>query len=170
MDIIFECGECGQELEVDEAAAGSELICPTCRNEIIVPEIPAGTITEIKEPRPESSSPVLPRIEKPPVAKEVAAKLSVPFSAEPTKELIKKPNKPLEVAAKDDERVIRVKTIRRADCRELERDNFDDVVTQFLQKVGQEFIIAMHPVSYSTVDSVSQKLIDDYGLMIIYRG
>lgn len=170
MDIIFECGECGQELEVDEAAAGTELICPTCQNEIIVPEVPPGTITEIKEPRPETGIPVIPQFEKASVPKEAAAKLSVPFSAEPTKELIKKPNKPLEIAAKEDERVIRVKTIRRADCRELERDNFDEVVTQFLQKVGQEFIIAMHPVGYSTVDSVSQKLIDDYGLMIIYRG
>lgn len=76
----------------------------------------------------------------------------------------------MEVAAKEDEKVIRIKTIRRADCKELDRDNFDETVSAFLQKVGQDHIIAMHPVNYSTVDNVSQKLIDDYGLLIIFRG
>jgi DNA-directed RNA polymerase subunit RPC12/RpoP len=166
MDIIFECSNCGQELEVDESAAGSELQCPSCSADITVPDSSSKT----KSDESSAGKAAIPAPTPTPQAKEPPKKFSVPFSSEPTKELIKKPQKPLEVAAKEDERMLRVKTIRRADCKELEKDNFDQVVSEFFQQVGEEHIISSHPVTYSSVDSVSQKLVTDYGILILYRG
>src|ERR1041385_14049 len=38
MDIIFNCPECEQELEVDAAGAGSEIECPSCGETILIPQ------------------------------------------------------------------------------------------------------------------------------------
>ena len=179
MDIIFQCTHCGQELEVDSGAAGTVFPCPSCHNDIVVPsEVPdeeeqsIGLIEEepMVEAAPPKADPPAPAVPLPIEDTEENSKLSVPFSKEKTKELIEKPQKPLEVAAREDEKVFRIKTIRRADCLELDKDTFDETVSDFIQKVGQDHIISMHPINYSTVDSVSQKVVNDYGIMIVFRG
>lgn len=180
MDIVFQCPHCGQELEVDSEAAGTVFPCPSCSEDIVVPsEMPSqevesiGQIEEepIAEAAPPTPPPALAPAVPPPVQEsEEDSKLSVPFSEEKTKELIKKPQKPLEVAAREDQKVFRIKTIRRADCLELDKDTFDETVSEFIQKVDQDHIIAMHPVNYSTVDSVTQKIVNDYGILIVFRG
>ena len=38
MDIIFNCQNCEQELEVDASGAGSEISCPSCSETITIPE------------------------------------------------------------------------------------------------------------------------------------
>ena len=36
--------------------------------------------------------------------------------------------------------------------------------------MGEPNIIAMHTISYTYLDIGTQKLLNDYGLMVIYRG
>jgi hypothetical protein len=50
------------------------------------------------------------------------------------------------------------------------KDKFDQVVSDLLQKIGEKHLIALYPVSYSHVDPVSQKLVEDYGVMVYFRG
>src|SRR4051794_32355297 len=121
MDIIFNCPNCEQELEVDAAGAGSEIECPSCEEKIIIPEPGSkGTRTNGTEsPRglptfggtpSETLNPANP------IASSAAAKvemhLKVPVR-KTTESLIAKPITPsLEAAAKNVDKKIRVKTIR----------------------------------------------------------
>jgi hypothetical protein len=84
--------------------------------------------------------------------------------------LIAKPLAPLEVAAKESDRKIRVKTIKHTDCIEVGHDKFDEVVSSFLVKVGEANIINIAPMSYTHLDIGSQKLLTDFAVMIVYRG
>jgi len=147
---------------VDASGAGSEIECPACHETIVIPQPPPEALARQQEASLN------------PIASSAAAKeekhFKVPAHAGPTALLIKKANKPLEFAAKDDERVIRIKTVRRADCVELGKDNFDQIVSDILQKIGQEHIIAMHPLSYTHLDATTQKFITDYGVMIVFKG
>jgi len=73
-----------------------------------------------------------------PIASSAAAKvemhLRVPVHKTPAASLIEKPLVPLEVAAKDSDRKLKVKTIKHTDCIEVGHDKFDEVVTNFLNK------------------------------------
>jgi len=171
MDVIFNCPKCEQELAVDSSGAGSEISCPSCGETMIIPE------PETVVPRAGGDNGMTtPRIEAHPVnamASSAAAKvemhLRVP-SDKHTESLIAKPLVPLEAAAKNSEKEIRVKTIRHIDCVEVGKDKFDEIVTRFLVKVGEQHIINMSPLSYSYLDIGTQKLLTDYGLLIVYRG
>lgn len=170
MDVIFDCPKCEQELAVDSSGAGSEIECPSCGEKITIPE------PETIVPRPGADNGG-PRIEVHPVnpiATSAAAKiqmhLRVPEHKSPAAPLIEKPLVPLEVAAKASDRKIRVKTIRHTDCVEVGRDKFDEVVSNFLVKVGEEQIISITALNYSHLDIGTQKLLTEYGVMIVYRG
>jgi hypothetical protein len=108
-----------------------------------------------------------------PIASSAAAKiemhLRVPVHKTPTESLIEKPLVPLE-AAKDADKRIRTKTIRHTDCVEVGHDRFDDIVSTFLAKVGEANIISINPINYSHVDIGSQKILTDYGLLVVYKG
>jgi hypothetical protein len=93
----------------------------------------------------------------------------VPLREGPGEILIQKPKPPLEVAAKGDKK-IRIKTIRHTDCIEVGHDRFDEMVTQFLQKVGEDNIISITPLTYTHLDIGTQRLLTDYAVMIVYRG
>ena len=41
MDLSFDCEFCGQHLEADISMAGSQVVCPTCQNTIVIPN-PVG--------------------------------------------------------------------------------------------------------------------------------
>ena len=88
----------------------------------------------------------------------------------PSESLIEKPLVPLEFAAKESDRKMKVKTIRHTDCIEVGHDKFDEVVTGFLQKVGETNIVSLTPMTYTHLDIGSQKLMTDYAVMVIYRG
>jgi DNA-directed RNA polymerase subunit RPC12/RpoP len=154
MDISFKCPTCDQELEVDASGAGSTIACPSCATVITVPG-PASETPEKPEPPP--------KVEK---------HFSVPVRdhAPADEQLIKKPNKPLEVAAKDDDKVVRIKTFKRSDCVEVGKDRFDELVSAFLAKVGQPNIISINPISYSYVELGSRAILADYGVTIVFRG
>ncbi len=173
MDIIFNCPKCDQELEVDSSGAGSEIECPSCGETIVIPaSAPAA-------PRPDTgalpeSSPGGGVHPVNPISSSAAAKvemhLKVPVHSKPSAALIEKPLPPLEVAAKDTDKKIRVKTIRHTDCIEVGHDRFDEFVSTFLGKVGESNIINISPINYTYLDIGTQKLMTEYGVLIIYKG
>lgn len=174
MDIIFNCPKCEQELEVDSTGAGSEIECPACSETIVIPAVGTkGTRTSgadtsgripVSVPAPSGN----------PIATSAAAKiekhLKVPVHSTPSASLISKPLPPLDVTAKETDKKIKVKTIRHTDCIEVGHDKFDEVISSFLAKVGEENIVNISPMTYTHLDIGSQKLMSDYAVMIVYRG
>lgn len=154
MDITFNCPHCGLSLEVDQDAAGQQFDCPTCHKPLTVPAAPVVA--------PRSGAPAsAPREEK---------RMAVPASHKPIGSLIQKPNKSLELAAKESKPGMRVKTLRHSDCKDGGKDRFDEVVSEFLNKIGDQAIVSITPINYSYLDTATQKLLTDFGVMVIYRG
>lgn len=172
MDVIFNCPKCDQELAVDSLGAGSEIDCPSCGETIVIPE-PSSPPSGIPTLPPEESGARLAPNPANPIAASAAAKvemhLKVPSNKAP-EVLIAKPLAPLEVAAKESDRKMRVKTIKHTDCIEVGHDKFDEVVTNFLIKIGEPNIISITTLTYTHLDIGSQKLMTDFGVMIVYRG
>lgn len=171
MDVIFNCPNCDQELAVDSTGAGSQINCPSCGETIVIPEpkmvVPLpGTPVDATPARVEAH-PVNP------IASSAAARVEMHLkvrSDKATESLIAKPLVPLEVAAKDSDRKMRVKTIKHTDCIEVGHDKFDEVISNFLGKVGESNVISLTPLSYTHLDIGTQKLLTDFGVMIVYRG
>ena len=170
MDLVFNCPHCKAELEVDASGAGEEIECPICKERIEIPAPPEGAPADaplepgwVSGPKPVNA-----------IASSAAAKvekhLKVPVHNKPTEKLVAKAAVPLEVAAKESDRTMKVKCIRHVDCVEVGHDKFDEVVTSFLARVGERNIVSLTTISYSHVDISSQKLLTDYGVMIVYRG
>ena len=168
MDIIFDCPKCEQELAVDSAGAGTEITCPSCGEKIVIPQPPAPAGYAGPTDAQDAAHPVNP------IASSAAAKvemhLKVPVRAKPSESLIEKPKPPLDVAAKETDKKMRIHTIRHTDCIEVGRDKFDEVITNFLAKVGETNVISLHPLTYTHLDIGTQKLLTDYAVMIVYRG
>jgi hypothetical protein len=172
MDVVFNCPKCEQELAVDSTGAGTEINCPSCGETIVIPA------PELVVNRPGVDlAPGAPRVEVHPVnpiASSAAAKvemhLRVPDHKTPTESLITKPLAPLEVAAKESDKKMRVKTIKHTDCIEVGHDKFDEVVTNFLIKIGESNLISITTLTYTTLDIGTQKLMTEFGVMIVYRG
>jgi DNA-directed RNA polymerase subunit RPC12/RpoP len=165
MDVIFKCRHCGQELEVDASGAGTEIECPSCRGKIVIPEAEAqgeGAPGAPPEPR------IIDAMASSAARKE-EKHFSVPVHDEPTESLITKPLAPLDVAAKEAIK-LRVKTIRHSDCVEVGKDHFDEVVTKFLEKIGETHLVSITPITYMHQDLASRAWIDDYGVLLVYRG
>src|SRR5690349_14814090 len=164
MDIIFNCPKCEQELAVDSSGAGSEISCPSCGEKIVIPQAPGATPRSHPGAH-EGGGPVNP------IASSAAAKvekhLKVPVHNNPSESLIEESAKPLDVAAKESDRRIRVKTIRHTDCIEVGHDKFDEVVTQFLDRVGESNIINLSTLTYTHLDIGSQKLMTDYAMLVV---
>ena len=168
MDIIFNCPKCEQELAVDSSGAGSEISCPSCSEKIVIPQT-AKPPRAAAPPAPhDAAHPVNPMASS--AAAKVEMHLKVPMHDKPAASLIEKPSVPLEVAAKESDKKMKVKTIRHTDCIEVGHDKFDDMVSAFLQKVGEPNIVSLTPMTYTHLDIGSQKLMTDYAVMVIYRG
>jgi DNA-directed RNA polymerase subunit RPC12/RpoP len=169
MDVIFDCPKCDQELAVDGSGAGREIACPACGQTIVIPSPDAPGVRRAPEGGPSG-----PRLAASSIASSAAAKiemhLRVPVRTTPTESLIEKPLVPLEAAAKETDKKIRVKTIKHTDCIEVGHDKFDDMVTAFLGKVGESNIVSITPLGYTHLDIGSQKLMSDYALLIVYKG
>ncbi len=156
MDVIFNCSHCDQELSVDAAGAGTEIECPACGEKIVIPPAPA------QERGPINS-----------MATSAAAKeekhFAVPVHTKPTESLISKPLPSLEVTAKEAIK-LRVKSIRRSDCIEVGKDHFDEVVTLFLEKVGEANVVKIETFNYTHMDLATRDWVTDYGILILYKG
>lgn len=169
MDIVFNCPQCRTELEVEADAAGETIECPACQRSIQIPATmpatqppPAPATAPSQGPSPASA---------PATAASPAKKFSVPVSNSPVEPLIKKALPPLQAQAKaDGKKQLRLKTMRHSDCREVGKDLFDQVVSDFLNEVGEENIVSITPINYSYVEMGTQKLVTDFGVAIVYRG
>ena len=174
MDIIFNCPECEQELEVDSSGAGTEIDCPSCGETILIPA-PGTEGTRTAAPADTGNIPVAPGgLPVNPISSSAAAKvemhLKVPVHAAPAASLLAKPQVVAEVVPKDSEKKVRIKTIRHTDCIEVGHDRFDEMVSQFLGKVGEKNIISINSINYTFLDIGTQKLMTEYGVMIIFKG
>lgn len=171
MDVIFNCPKCDQELAVDSSGSGTEIECPSCGETIVIPagpnSAPHGGIPTQPPALSASGHP------SNPIASSAAARvelhLRVP-SNKAAESLIAKPLAPLEVAAKDTDKKVRVKTIRHTDCIEVGHDRFDEIVSNFLAKIGETNLVSVTTITYTHLDIGSQKLMTEFGVLIIYRG
>jgi DNA-directed RNA polymerase subunit RPC12/RpoP len=175
MDIIFNCPECQQELEVDSAGAGSEIDCPSCGEKILIPQPGSqGTRSAAAGDATGTMAPSGGAAVVNPIATSAAAKiemhLKVPVHNKPTESLIAKPLPPLEVAARETDKKIRIKSIRHTDCIEVGHDRFDEIISTFLGKVGESNIVSINAFNYTHLDIGTQKLMTEYGVLIVYRG
>jgi DNA-directed RNA polymerase subunit RPC12/RpoP len=178
MDVVFNCPHCTQELEVEDLAIGQQIDCPSCNQQITIPKdakprpaTPPGA--ETKEgadtpPGDASEGATPPPPPEPPPPKRVP--YTVPQHEKVEEVLRKKPDaKPEETAPKDGKRRLRTRTIRRNQCMEVGHDKFDDKVTEFLEKIGDENVVSITPITYGFVDTVGHML-NDYGVLIVYKG
>ena len=169
MEIIFNCPHCEQELSVDADGAGEQIKCPTCGEILTIPEkstkIAPTNLPPIGTP---GSGPVNAIASS--AAAKVELRLKVPDRKTPAAPLIEKSKVPLEAIAKGADKGMRVHTMRRAQCVESGHDNFDEKVTAFLNEVGEPNIIDIHPISYEIFDVGTQKVMVDFGVIIVYRG
>ena len=167
MDIVFNCPNCDQELAVDQSGAGTQIECPACNAAITIPatgKVTTGPLPSVTPPPPSTSSPT------PPAQKKPELHLKVPVRDKPGEVLIDKPKPPLEVVQKGAGKRLRIQTIRRAQCSESGHDHFDEKVSEFLNSVGETNLIGVHTITYEQFDVGTQKVMTDYGVLIVYRG
>ncbi len=169
MDIVFNCPNCEQELAVDQSGAGSQIECPSCGESITIPPAP-GKITTGSLPAPAVAPAGAPSAINTSAAAKVELHLKVPVHDKPAESLIGKSKPPLEVVQKGSGRRLRIRTIRRAACIENGHDMFDDKVSDFLHEVGETNLVSTHIVVYEQFDVGIQKIMTDYGILVIYRG
>lgn len=174
MDIVFNCPNCEQELAVDQSGAGSQIECPSCGESIVIPaagKVTTGPLPPAPAPpgAPTATNPTASSINTSAAAK-VELHLKVPVRDTPAEPLIGKPKPPLEVVQRGAGKKLRIHTIRRASCIENGHDKFDEKVSEFLQHVGEGNIVSIHTINYEQFDVGIQKIMTDYGLIIIFRG
>jgi hypothetical protein len=167
MDIVFNCPNCEQELAVDQSGAGSQIECPACGETIT---IPAGSGKVTTGSMPATPPTPAPSAINTSAAAKVEMHLKVPVHDKPAESLIAKAKPPLEVVQKGAGKQLRIRTIRRAACIENGHDLFDEKVSAFIQQVGESNIVSTHVVGYEQFDVGIQKIMTDYGLLVIYRG
>ena len=168
MDIVFNCPNCDQEMAVDQSGAGTEIDCPSCGEKITIPlngKVTTGSLPAVTPPPSPKASPITAS-----AAAKVPMHLKVPVRDTPSESLIDKPKPPLEVVQKGAGKKLRLHTIRRAACIESGHDKFDEKVTAFLQEVTETNLVGIHTISYEMFDVGVQKIMTDYGVLIIYRG
>jgi predicted RNA-binding Zn-ribbon protein involved in translation (DUF1610 family) len=162
MDIIFNCPHCEQELAVDSAGAGTEIECPSCGETIAIPQ----------ESTKSASAPatgLAPSAISISAAAKVEKHLKVPLRDQPGEILIAKRAVPLGKTPGGAKQIC-VRTIRHASCVEAGHDKFDSKVAEFLNEAGEANITGIHTISYTFFDVGTQKILNDYGVLVIYKG
>ena len=174
MDIVFNCPSCRQELEVEESGSGSEIDCPNCGDTITIPEpspkniraMPATSATGMLEGAAPSGGGVL----NTPGAEEARSKhIRVPVGKRSAAR-IEPPKPTLEMQAKMLDRKYRVKTIRNGDFEAHGPGAFDAAVAEFLNRIEEGSLVSVHPVQYTHHEGKTSTLLQDYGVVIVYRG
>jgi len=155
MDIEFKCPHCEQDLSADANDAGTEIECPACHQNIVIPQPVAVDGAGAPAPAPQA-----PKEER---------HFSVPVRDKPGDSLIAKPLLSLEAAAKEGVK-LRIKTIRHSDCVEVGKDHFDESVTKFLEKIGEANVVSISTFNYTHMDLATRDWVTDYGVLVVYRG
>jgi hypothetical protein len=168
MEIIFDCPNCEQELSVDASGAGEEIKCPTCGETITIPEKSTKVMPDLPPIGAPGSGPVNA------IATSAAAKIELrlkgPVHKTPVAPLSEKPKPTIDAIAKGVDKKIRIHTMRRAQCMESGHDKFDEKVTAYLNEIGETNLVGIHPISYEIFDVGTQKVMVDYGVIIVYKG
>ena len=168
MDIVFDCPNCDQELAVDSSGAGTEIECPSCGELITIPTESTKTASGLPAAELPTPGGIVSTINLSAAAK-VEKHLKVPVHSKPGEPLIAKPKPTLGVKTSG-EKSIRSRTIRHASCVESGHDYFDERVSEFMNEVGEANIVSVHTITYEHFDVGTQKVMTDYGMMIVYRG
>ena len=155
MDIAFSCTNCHQQLEVDASAAGSKIQCPSCGHPLVVPE---PDITMLHHLNPMASS----------AGAKEEKHFSVPVRDRPSEVLIKQIAKVEEVS--ETGKKLKIRAIKRVDCVEVGKDRFEEVVSNFLNRVGQENVISINTMNYTHIDMGTRQLLNDFGVLVVYKG
>ena len=155
MDIAFSCANCHQQLEVDVSAAGSKIQCPSCGHSLVVPE---PDITMLHHLNPMASS----------AGAKEEKHFSVPVRDSPSEVLIKQIAKVEEVS--ETGKKLKIRAIKRVDCVEVGKDRFEEVVSNFLNRVGQENVISINTMNYTHIDMGTRQLLNDFGVLVVYKG
>ena len=153
---------------MDSAGAGTEIECPSCGETIT---IPAESTKAASTPAPVDAhvpGHIASAINLSAAAK-VEKHLKVPLRSTPGEALIAKAKPPLGAKVPGEKR-IRTRTIRHASCVESGHDHFDERVSEFMNEVGEANIVSVHTITYEHFDVGTQKVMTDYGMMIVYRG
>lgn len=158
MDIVFTCPGCKQQLEAPTSLAGTAINCPSCNHQLVIPD-PDPANLRIGAPNEGNAA-----------ARE-EHHFVVPVTEGPTQSLIQKPLQPLENAAKSDgTKHMKVRCIRHSDCVEVGRDRFEEIVSDFLNKVGETNVTNVSVFNYQHLDLATRQMVTDYGILILYRG
>ena len=168
MDIVFNCPNCDQELAVDQSGAGTQIDCPSCGQHLTIPasgKVTTGSLPPVTPPPAGLVSPIAAS-----AAAKVVLHLKVPVRDTPGESLIGKPKPPLEAVQKGAAKRLRVLTIRRAACIESGHDRFDEKVSATLHEIGETNLVGIHTISYEMFDVGVQKVMTDYGVLIVFRG
>lgn len=158
MDIVFNCPFCNQELAVDETGAGAEIPCPACNEVLLVPSSEFSNLAPTTE---------APAAEPAPARNKDTRSIASAAEAAGQAQIVK-PNRPLDATAKGDKKP-RLKTFRRQDHIKEGKDRFDEAVTEFLQKIGEDNLVSAHPISYSYVAKEGNQVLTDYGVVIVFK-
>lgn len=156
MDIHFNCPHCSQDLTVDDSMAGVQLECPKCSGQLTIPSastIPAPTAAPGAGAAREAKHFVVPQRDR-----------------KQPEVLLRNPVKSLELAAKQGAGNLHVKTFRRLECVEGGKDAFDEVVSKFLNQVGEGNVVRLESFEYSRRDPETRDWVIDHGLVLVYRG
>ena len=166
MDINFKCPHCEQELTADESGAGSEIQCPSCNQQFVIPAtrpaVPAAH--DMAHPTNVMSSSAAAREEKHFAVPQHEKGPATPAPA------IEKALKPLDAAAKETDKQLRVKTLRRSDCVEVGKDHFDEKATEILGKIGEANVVSISTFTYTHQDLATRQFVTDFGILIVFRG
>jgi DNA-directed RNA polymerase subunit RPC12/RpoP len=166
MEIIFNCPHCGQELAVDSEGAGSEIKCPTCDAKITIPDKPPeAAATTLSDTSTRSLNPIASS-----AAAKVQMHLKVPVRDKPAESLLNKPKLPLEAVARGLDKKLRTRTIRHAQCVEAGHDRFDQKIAEILSEIGEANFVSIHVFNYEHLDVGIQKILMDFGVVVVYRG
>ena len=168
MDIVFNCPNCEQELAVDQSGGGTQIDCPACGENITIPatgKVTTGPLPSVTPP-PAARGPS----PAPAPAPKVPLNLKVPVRDKPSEVLVEKHKSVLEVVQKGAGKRLRIHTIRHASCVESGHDYFDDRVSEYLNQVGETNLIGVHTIGYEHFDVGVQKIMTDYGVLIVFRG
>jgi hypothetical protein len=157
-------------MAIDSSGAGSEIQCPSCGEKITIPAAATPPAPESAPAAPVGGGSQASHTIASSAAAKIEMHLKVPVRDKPGEVLIAKPKPPLEAAARGTDKKVRVRTIRHSNCIEAGHDKFDETVMEFLNEVGEANLIGVHTISYTHFDVGTQKLLTDYGVLVLYRG
>ncbi len=166
MDLVFACPNCRQELEADATGAGTEIECPQCGYGITIPDptpqnIRATPVGAVHAPAGGGVSST---------AQSKERKLTLPVSDKKVKIDISRPAPSLEMEAKAVGKKPHVKCFKHADYAAKGTPAFEKAVSDFLQSLGENCLMSVHPVQYSYVDAATKQALTDFGVVICYKG